>query len=329
MKSFVTELFDWLEDKTRILVVTHTKPDGDAIGSLFGMAYMLKDMKKIAHVYLDNELPKLYQKIDAVIGLKSKIYVDKSVDVSSYHGVVILDAANADMVSYKNVVQSANKHAVPVCVIDHHVDNKRYGNLNIIETHAAAAAILADVAKEADLDICKDTATCLLLGIIRDTGGFRFQNTDPLTLRLTAWLMEKEADYHGLTHKIFFSEPLNRKKFVSYIIEHKIQFACKGKVLYASLEDEDFSSFDLHKCDMEGLIDHVRTVEGVVITCIFTKFRGQIKLSLRSCDENYPVNEIAQIIGGGGHKLAAGARVDGERFEPAVSKFISLVEERF
>jgi phosphoesterase RecJ-like protein len=329
MKSFVTELAEWLEDKMRILVLTHTKPDGDAVGSLFGMAYMLKGMHKITHIYLDAELPELYRQISAVKNLKTKIFVDKGVDVSSYHGVVILDAANAQMVSLKNVVESAKKHNVPVCVVDHHFDNKRYGDLNIVENHAAAAAVLADFAQVRNLEICKDTATCLLLGIMRDTGGFRFQNTRPLTLRLTAWLMEQGADYHGLTHKIFFSEPLNRKKFLSYVIEHKIQFACGHRVLYAVLEDEDFAAFNLHKKDMEGLIDTVRTIEGVVITCLFTKFRGRIKLSLRSSDERYPVNEIAGQIGGGGHKLAAGARYDGDHFEPAVSKFLSLVEKVF
>ncbi len=329
MKAFVAELVEWLGDKRRILAVTHTKPDGDALGSLYGFAHLMGKAGKVVHIYLDKALPSLYQQISALNNLKSKIHVDKGLDISSYDGVVVLDAANETMTSYKGVVEVAKKHNVPLCVIDHHQDNQKYGTLNIVEPYAAAAAILADFALEAGLEMGEDAATCLMLGVMRDTGGFRFQNTDPLTLRLTADLIEKGADYHGLTQKVFFNQPLNRMKFISYVINNKLQFACNGRVLFAVLEDDDFDSFGLHKQDMEGLIDYIRTVEGVVITCIFTHFRGQIKLSLRSCDERYPVNTLAQKIGGGGHKLAAGARTDGESFGPVIKKFLSLTEDMF
>lgn len=329
MKIFVSNLVAWLESKRRILVVTHTKPDGDALGSLYGVAHLMSKCAKVVHIYLDRELPELYQKLPALKSLKSKIYIANGLDISSYDGVIVLDSANDGMTSYKGVVEAANKHNVPVCNIDHHQDNTMYGSLNIVEPYAAAAAIVADFALESGMEISEDAATCLLLGIMRDTGGFRFQNTDPLTLRLTADLIERGADYHGLTQRVFFNQPLNRMKFVSYVINNKLQFSSNGRVLFAVLEDDDFDSFGVHKQDMEGLIDHIRTVEGVIITCIFTHFRGQIKLSLRSCDENYPVNEIAQTIGGGGHKLAAGARAEGESFGPVIKKFISLTEVMF
>lgn len=329
MKIFVSELTEWLKDKRRILVVSHTKPDGDALGSLYGFAHLMAKCAKVVHIYIDRELPDLYEKIPAIKSLKSKIYLGKGLDISSYDGVVTLDTANETMTSYKGIVEAANKHNVPVCVIDHHLDNTRYGTLNIVEPYAAAAAILADYALMSGMEISKDAASCLLLGIMRDTGGFRFQNTDPLTFRMVADLIDKGADYHGLTQRVFFNQPLNRMKFMSYVVNNKLQFSSNGRVLFAVLEDDDFDSFGVHKQDMEGLVDYIRTVEGVVITCIFTHFRGQIKLSMRSCDERFPVNGVAQIIGGGGHKLAAGARTEGDSFGPIIQRFLSLTEDLF
>jgi phosphoesterase RecJ-like protein len=233
------------------------------------------------------------------------------------------------MPSLKNVVDNAKKHQVPICVIDHHLDNELYGDLNLIAPYSAAATMLAEFAIETQLKITQETATCLLLGIIRDTGGFRFQNTDPKTMRLTAKLIELGGDYHGLTHKIFFSEELNRLKFISYVINHKLNFSSNGRVLHCILEDEEFNNYGVHKKDMEGLIDSIRTIKGVTITCIFTYWNEQIKLSMRSCDEKYPVDKIAHKIGGGGHRLAAGAKVNGTSFTPAVKQFLTITEEMF
>jgi len=329
MSDFISKISDWLEDKKKILAVTHQKPDGDALGSLFGLAYLMNQNGKTLHTHLECNPPELYMGMKELTTMKSKQFVGKEMDISSYDGVVILDAARKIMPTLKNVIDNAKKHGVSICVIDHHADNECYGDLNLIEPYCATAAMIADFAITTELKISPETATCLLLGIMRDTGGFRFQNTDPRTLKLTAKLMELGADYHGLTHKIFFSQDLNRLKFISYVINNKLNFTSKGRVLHCILEDEEFSSFDVHKKDMEGLIDSIRAIKGVIITCIFTYWNEQVKLSLRSCDENYPVDEIAHKIGGGGHRLAAGAKVNGTSFIPAVSQFLSITGEMF
>ncbi len=329
MKDYIIKLTNWLSDKKRILAVTHQKPDGDAVGSLFGFAHLLNGLKKTVHIHLETELPALYQKIPAIQNLRSKQFVDKQVDVSSYDGVVVLDAARADMPTIKNLVDIAKRHSVPLCAIDHHADNDLFADLNILEPYAATAEVIAEFALAEKLTITPDCATCLQLGIIRDTGGFRFQNTVPQTLRITAELMEHGADYHGLTQQIFFSEDLNKMKFTSYVINNKLQFACNNRVMYVVLEDEDFDSYGLKKKDMEGLIDSIRVVNGVKITCMITRWRNQIKLSMRSCDTRYPVNTIAKEIGGGGHVLAAGARMEADTFTPAINKFLKLTGEMF
>ncbi len=329
MSNFISEISDWFKDKKKIMAITHVKPDGDALGSLFGLSYLMNANGKTMHTHLECNPPELYMGMSELTTMKSKQFVGKEMDLSSYDGVVILDAARRIMPSLKNAIDIANKHGVPVLVIDHHADNELYGDLNVVEPYCATAAIIADFALKTELKITKEAATCLLLGMMRDTGGFRFQNTDAKTLRITADLMELGGDYHGLTHKIFFSQDLNRLKFISFVINNKLNFTSNGRVLHAILEDEDFSSFGVHKMDMEGLIDSIRAIKGVVITCVFTYFREQVKLSLRSCDEKYPVDEIAHKIGGGGHRLAAGARMDSTSFTPAVSKFLNITGEMF
>ncbi|MGL4854567.1 MAG: DHH family phosphoesterase, partial [Lentisphaeria bacterium] len=239
------------------------------------------------------------------------------------------DCARRDMPTVTNLFDIAQKHQIATCSIDHHQDNDLYAQLNIVKPKAAAAAMVAEFAIENGLKISADAANCLLLGIIRDTGGFRFQNTDPETLRLTADLMELGANYHDLTQKIFFSEPIDRLKFISYVIENKIQFSENGQVAYTILDDEEFEQFGMKKKDMEGLIDSIRIIDGVIITCMFTRSKDQIKLSLRSCNEKYPVNTIAAEIGGGGHILAAGARMQASSFQPAVTKFLKITNEMF
>lgn len=327
MKNFVDLFSAWLQGKKRLLIITHKNPDGDALGSLFGLYHLLAARHLICHVHLAEQPPEVYRGLKALTAPANRLFIDKQTDVSSYDGVIVLDAAREDMPTLPNLISHCHNKGIPTLAIDHHPDNELYAKDTIlVSDYAATAAIITALALALEWPISEQAATSLLLGVIRDTGGFRFQNTDATTMRLTASLMEAGGDYHGLMHRIFFSEKLEKLRMIGEVINSKINLSCNGRLLWVSLPTELFEQFDLHKRDMEGLIDALRVIRGVVITCVFTEHNGEIKLSMRSCDERYPVQPIAHQLGGGGHLLASGARLSNSSFQAAESKFIKLAE---
>lgn len=328
--TYQEQIYQWLQGKKKIMAVTHKKPDGDALGSLFGVYHTLNKNGFICHIHLAEEMPKIYHPIKSLDAMPTRYFVNREVDLSSYDGVIVLDSARRIMPSYKNLLDITSKKGIPSLCIDHHPDNELYADVNIVEpTHCSTAAILTDTFLSQDFKLTPEAASALLVGIIRDTGGYRFQNTSPRTMRLTADLMELGGDFHGITHAIFFSQELNRIRFISHIINHNLQFAQNNRVLYIILEDELFKQHNFNKKDMEGIIDSIRAIKGVIITCIISSGRDEVKFSLRSCDDRYPINGIAKKLGGGGHRLASGAKMPGATINTATQKFLSLTEELF
>jgi phosphoesterase RecJ-like protein len=291
----------WLADKTRLLVVTHQRPDGDAIGSLLGLHHCLLALGKDSVPFVDAPLPARYRPY-----AHSDLLVCIPMDLNDFDGIICLDSANEDRLALPNDLAFAD-FDLPSCTIDHHVDNTGYGDLSHVDpTRAATASILADIIRENAWSLPPEGATLLYLGTVTDTGGFHFSNTTSETLRTAAWLLDHAADFARVMNDIFFNAPLSMLRLRARIVE-EMRLEYDGRLAYFIVTDELLAEFGIASRDTEDLIETVRQVAGAKIVCRMQPNGDGVRFSLRSKDAAYPVIDIAHKIGGGGHQMAAGA----------------------
>jgi len=307
----------------RILLVTHIRPDGDALGSLCGLLGLLRDQGYQADAVLPESVPDYYREFLPGSGLLT----EGSVDLSAYSLIAVLDAARRDRAAFSPVA-SGEKLAVPLLVIDHHPDNPLYGDWNcIVPTAAATAEIITDLAVTAEWKLIPEAATHLLIGILTDSGSFRFTNTSPQTLRAAAMLMEAGGEYNRVMSACYFSKPENMARFEADLLCTRLKKAFGGKFIYAYLDPELLDRYQIELRNTEQVIEILRVISGPVIAATIRQETDGFKCSLRSKDKRYSVGRIARAIGGGGHEMAAGCTVSVSSYEQAEQILLEYVEK--
>ena len=294
----------------RVLIATHEKPDGDALGSALGLGRLLRDNGRQATVLLPDPLPEKFQELAGDDFITSAV----GLDLQNFDGFIALDSARDSRVALGPELQLSALN-VPMLNLDHHVDNSVQADWSCIAGDAAATAeLVCDLAGENGWTISPVAATWLLLGLITDTGSFRFSNTTGATLRTAAMLRDCGAQWESVVNAAFFSKPLRQQRFEAAMLRDCVKSACDGRFLYALIPDELFAEYQFDMRDGETVIDLLREVKGVVIAALVYRRNGAFKLSLRSKDGRYPVGPIARTFDGGGHQMAAGATVSAGSF---------------
>jgi phosphoesterase RecJ-like protein len=296
-----------LRDADRVLVASHENPDGDAIGSMVAAGHALRQLGKEVRLYLhgDSPLPAEYSFLD-LDGL------ERTIDPHSTEGWTLLavDCGNERRLGPDHEQLRAGFERV--VDVDHHHDNSRFGDVNLVDGHASSTAeILARVFDQLDVEITPEIAEALYVGLVTDTGRFQYRTTSPEALRLAARLLEHGASVHKVFELVFETVPFEKMQLLGRVLEHAHPFE-GGRLLvsYVSLDDLSLVSGD--EATTEGLIDHLRAVEGVQVAALI---REQVPLpdgtvppnrvSLRS-RSGIDVSQIARKSRGGGHKQAAG-----------------------
>lgn len=313
------EVLRRLDASQRILVLAHERPDGDAFGSVYGTVLTLRAAGKTVAGVTERPLPARYRSIFPALP-----QVSQYLPAGSWDCVLCLDTSNPERVSPAEGLQVAG---ATVCNVDHHADNRRYGHLNWVEPSASATAeMLAHLFDQAPFCLAPDAASCLLAGMLMDTGGLRFPNTSPTCLRTVASLIEQGADYATLSDALFFREPWERRRLEAHLVETATP-VFNGQLLYAVLHPDEAQRRGLDRADLEGLIDVLRSVAGVRIACLVQPENENVRVSLRARAPDAPVDTIARALGGGGHPLAAGATIENASSEEAVRTILTSAEE--
>ena len=307
----------------RILLVTHLRPDGDALGSLCGMLLLLHRQGFQADALLPESVPDYYLEFLPGKGLLK----EAEVKLADYALVLVLDAARRDRISAAEIA-SGEPLSVPLLVVDHHPDNPLYGDWNCIVPEAAAASeIVAAMAAAAKWEMTSAAATHLLIGILTDSGSFRFANTSPRTLRTAAGLMEDGGDYSRIMNACYFSKPENMARFEADLLCNHLKPACGGRFIYAYLAPELLDRYGIELRNTEQTIEILRAIAGPAIAATIRREAGGFKCSLRSKDRRYSVGRIARSIGGGGHEMAAGCTIAVPAFDQAEQILLEHVEK--
>lgn len=294
-----------LADCSHALILTHIKPDGDAAGAALALRELMIDNGRTADVLLPESLPSKFLELAGDRFLTRLPGPGRT----GYTALILLDCANDERIGRGDWEIPAD---LPVLNIDHHRSNHVTADWSYIQSDAAATCeIVLHLAQELRWNISPQAASFLLLGLVTDTGSFRFQNTSPATLRAAARLRELGADWDGVINAAFFSKSRNQQAFEAEMLSCCVQSACEGRYLYAVLPEEMFARHNFNMKDGENLIDLLREVEGVWIAALIYPGRDGIKFSLRSKNSRFPVGPVAARFGGGGHLMAAGATVTG------------------
>ena len=306
MLPVTEELAAQVKSGSRFLIVTHCRPDGDALGSSFGFASVLRSSGREADVLIPCPLPDRYRKF-----FTRFITSVKQEDLAGYDRILFLDCATYERAE-KGDVDLINSKAT-LLNLDHHRGNTvaEIADISFVEPQAASTCQLAyALAVKCGFTVTREAATSFLIGMMTDTGNFRFSNTSGDALRCAASLIDLGAELEQAVNTIYFNKSLRQRNFETDLAANALKFSCDGRIAYAYITQEmlDKHNFDLK--EDEGIIDILREIDTVTIAILIHKVKDGFKLSMRSKDSRYPAGPTARKFGGGGHDLAAGATID-------------------
>jgi phosphoesterase RecJ-like protein len=299
----VAAVADAIRSNDLFVVATHENPDGDAVGSMLGATLALRELRKDAVMYLSGDAPTPgeYRFLD-LTGVQRELPDDMEERV-----LLAVDAANERRIGPESTPIDRAKLVLDV---DHHHDNSRFGDVNLIVADASSTAeIVRDVLRELDVPLTAEIAEALYVGLVTDTGRFQYSNTTPKALRLAAELVEAGADVHGIFRHVYETLQFAKLKLLARALE-RAQLFEGGRLVVSYLVKEDFGAVGAEEPYSEGIIDSLRAVEGSeMVALIREPPRGNgpaRRVSLRSSHDEVDVSAIAAKAGGGGHRQAAG-----------------------
>lgn len=288
----------------RVLLTTHTHPDGDAIGSLLALGLSLERMGKTIAMVDDDPIPAIYRFLPEVARITDR--VPSGVDFDT---AVVLDCGSLQRVG---AVAEAVTAAPVVLNIDHHVTNEAFGTLRLVDPEACATAeIIYRLLGEMSVPIDKIVATAIYTGIFTDTGSFRFSNTNLEAFTICREMVTLGVDPYQVAKHVYGTYSLGRIKLLNMALD-SIELAANGKMTIMTLSQEMLRETRTQPEDGDGLINYARRIEDVRVAALIQELNGgqanQYHVSLRS-DGSIDVADIAKARGGGGHASAAGFSV--------------------
>ena len=300
------KIVDQLHKSRTILVASHTKPDGDAVGALLAFGLALRAMNKEVYIYNQSPIPAVYRFLPLVSAIRQALPMPAEFDA-----VVILDCGAIERVGK---LQTQIRNAPMIINVDHHLTNTRFGHLRLIDPEACASAelvyrLITMLAVKFD----RPMATAIYTGILTDTGSFRFSNTNKAAFAICAEMIAHGADPYDVAQHVYGHYSLGRIKLLNLALDSLV-ITPNGKISIMSVTQEMLKVTGTQAQDIDGIINYARRIEDVEVAALIHETdvakelqsgRANYHVSLRS-DGLVDVAGIASRFGGGGHANAAG-----------------------
>src|SRR4051812_12750821 len=297
-----------LRDNDKFLLTTHERPDGDAVGSLAAMQLILAGLGKDAVAFLTaDEFPLPYEY--RFLTLDS--LVTEPPDDLSERVLVFLDCGNID----RTPAAALQREGRCILNVDHHHDNTRFGTVNHVDPHASCTAEMVwDLMKGLHADTTQPIAEALYVGLVTDTGRFMYENTGARAHEMAAELIHGGIDVHAIYRRLYEGIPQGKLELLARGLMNVQRFD-DGLLTVTHLTLQDYESSGADESYSEGVVDHLRAVEGTAVAGLIRDLLGngsspKRKVSLRATDDRIDVSKIARAQGGGGHRRAAGFSTD-------------------
>lgn len=299
------QVLDELRDGSRFVLVTHENPDGDALGSLVATHLVLLALGKDSVMFMAaDEFPLPYEyRFFEFDGLQSTLPTDLD-----ERTIVFLDCGNID----RNPISAFKREEAHILNIDHHHDNTRFGTVNhVVEDASCTAEIVWDLMRALGVEATPEIAEALYVGLVTDTGKFMYENTGTRAHIMAAELITAGVDVHEIYRRLYEGMPYAKLDLLARALGH-VQRYDDGRLTFARLSRDDFRLAGAEDSYSEGIIDHLRSVEGTKVAALTRELPSENgrKVSLRATDGTVDVSAIARAGGGGGHRQAAGFATD-------------------
>jgi bifunctional oligoribonuclease and PAP phosphatase NrnA len=291
----------------KLVVVSHENPDGDALGSLIAMQEILAGLGKDSVLFMDSgefPLPHEYR-FFPLPGL-----VSTPPDDLEQRTIVFLDCGNLE----RNPATAFQRPGAHILNVDHHHDNTRFGTVNLVDPSASCTAeIVWDLMHGLGVEPNTTIAEALYVGLITDTGRFMYENTSARAHLMAAELIESGVDVHEIYRRVYEGVPYGKLALLARGLAN-VQRYDGGRLTVTALSTQDFTEAGAEESYSEGVVDHLRAVQGTAVAALVRDRLGDTdgngsprrKVSLRATDERVDVSRIARAQGGGGHRQAAG-----------------------
>lgn len=293
MRSRINDL---VNKSKSILLLTHESPDGDAIGSVLAFYHYLVSINKTVDMVI-LEIPKVFNFLPSI---------DKVVDNTDkeYDLGIVLDCSTRERIGQNEDLFSRCKNTV---CIDHHISNTNYCDLNYVKGDISSCCqVVYYLFKEWNVSISKEIGESLMTGVLTDTNGFGINNVDNDTFKMASDMLELGIDIHSIYKKVLWIKTMSQYNLLKIGMD-RLEFFGDGKIAFTYILEDDFKKVGALLGEHEGIVDIGRNIDGVEVS-IFVRENNGWTVSLRSTG-SVDVSKIAVLFGGGGHKLAAGAKM--------------------
>lgn len=324
------EVASILSSEKKVLVTTHIKPDGDALGCLIAVHRAMLQAGADSIMYLAGDSA-IAPEFAFLSTLEEVRYRDTPEDASS-RTLIAVDCGNAERIGNDGLVEAAPR----IINIDHHGDNSRFGDVNLVVAGASSAAeIIYNIFRKMGTEITPEIAEALYTGILMDSGRFQYGSSTPSTLRVAADLISRGVDHTEVFRHLYESVPLAKAKLACRMMD-SLTIACGGRLAISILEIDDFEAVGAGAELTDGLVNDLRELEGVQVAALIyarppngESSESYYRVSLRSSSTTVNMQRIASERGGGGHEQAAGFSSSGESARELVLFLTERVEAIF
>ena len=303
-QSKLDEIGRVLREHERFAVLSHIRPDGDALGSQLALALSLQQLGKKVRVWNEDGMLEKYSFLPRADLLTKPPHTGEDVDVAIALDTAIQNRLGTAFAAVRSTGVWIN--------IDHHLSNPGYGDLVYVDpTAPATGQIIFDLIKNQGFPFNREIAENLYAAISTDTGSFQYPKTSARTFEIAAELVCTGINVGRLSQQLYENYPRRRVELLRELLR-TMRFERSGRVASFSLTLKTAAELQVLPEDNEGLIDHLRAIRGVIVAVFFEELAdGKVRVSMRSKSDAVDVCAICQKFGGGGHTLAAGARVRG------------------
>ncbi len=292
-----------LESADKILLLSHIRPDGDAIGSVLALGLVLERLGKEVVMANQDSIPESLRFLKGLDRYQQGVRDVKKIDL-----VVALDTANRERLGTDCLAEIPGN--VPLINIDHHISNELYGDYYYVDGDAPAAGqIVYELVQEAGWEMTAEARDAIYVALSTDTGSFRYPATNARTYQIASELVEAGLVVGDLNHELYSQYSLRRVEVLRALLG-TLELHCDGKIAIWSLPQGQKDRIGVEDGDTDGLIDTIRSIRGVIISIFIEDLPDQkVRVSMRSSNDQVNVSEICQHFGGGGHRLASGVRM--------------------
>jgi bifunctional oligoribonuclease and PAP phosphatase NrnA len=301
--KIIDRILEGIRESERFCVVGHIRPDGDCVGSQIGLSMALLNQGKKVCCWNQDPIPQKLAFLD------TKKLMQPPEPGREFDCVIATDSASLERLG---TVAECIKERKLFINIDHHRSNTRFADVNWVSPREPSTGeLIFRLLKAANWPIDPAISDCLFTAVSTDTGSFQYPTTRPGTYTVAGELVKRGANLAKICDEVYQSYPLSRVRLLK-LLYNRFRLTHQNQIAYFWLKKEDFARTGADPSDTEGLIDHIRAIDPVVVACVFEQVEPELtRVSFRSKNERVDVNEIAKLFGGGGHKAAAGARIMG------------------